>query len=92
VLNYVQNLYLLTDYITFVIHYVFKDGNGKKGVMQIFRTISGLILMGISLAYFGVLGAVTVQLGKSALELNKKGLVSLTELTHALQNGHSHRK
>lgn len=54
-----------------------------------FQTIWHLLMLGVSLAYFGLLGVTTVYLGKSALSLHKQGLISLTELTHSLE-GHSH--
>lgn len=52
---------------------------------KVFQTIWHLLMLGVSLAYFGVLGATTVYLGKSALSLHKQGLISLTELTHSLE-------
>jgi hypothetical protein len=54
---------------------------------KVFGTIWNILLLGVSLAYFGSLATVTACLGKSALELHQRGLISLTQLSKALQNG-----
>lgn len=56
---------------------------------KVFSTIWHVLLLGVSLAYFGSLAAVTASLGQSALALHKRGLISLTQLSRALQHGGS---
>ena len=52
---------------------------------QVFQTIWNVLLMGLSLAYFGSLGTATYFLGQSALNLHSRGLISLTGLTRSLE-------
>ena len=59
----------------------------RCNVNSVFGTIWNVLLLGVSLAFFGALATVTAHLGQSALELHKRGLISLTALSHSLQTG-----
>lgn len=56
-------------------------------MIKLLSTVWHLLMLSISLMFLGSFTLVTISLGKSALQLHKKGLISLTELSHSLQNG-----
>ncbi len=57
-----------------------------KGVrfMGIIKILGNLLVLALSISYFGALSKVTYELGKSALSLHEKGMVSLGKFNRRL--------
>lgn len=52
--------------------------------MELIKSIGNIIILVLSLGYFGALGRITYELGKSALDLHQRGLVSLSKYNRSL--------
>jgi len=52
--------------------------------MELIKTFGNILILFLSLGYFGALTKVTYELGKSALSLHEKGLVSLSKYNRML--------